>query len=266
MVDVIAVDDAERVHGRLGRHRGKTEAKQDPHSLGRARIGAAAQQAPAHRPPEPEEDQGARAVVAQQEAPRALVKANDEHNRGPDGHPDIDQRGDRVGAHSLVHTQDDVALLGLDRIGDRARLRGLDRVGNRLVVDLVHGECADLAAGLRRKPLAVIVFALGRHSPSRQRVAPLRVGVGVVEAQERLDDPEAHENADEDDPVCQQLHDPVARRRDVPRVHRQQQDGDELRYDIGHLVCRQRADKAPQIRRHADGPRALRRVGTARTG
>ena len=86
--------------------------------------------------------------------------------------------------------------------------------------------------------------------PAHERVASGLIGVGEVEAQERLDHPEAHDDADEDDAVGEQLDLAVPGGVDVARVHRQQQDRDELRDDVRDLVGRQRGDQALQVLKH----------------
>jgi hypothetical protein len=70
------------------------------------------------------------------------------------------------------------------------------------------------------------------------------VRVGEVEPQERLDHPEAGQDADENHPVGQQFDHAVALRCDVPGVDRQQDHADELRDDVGDLIGRQRRNQA----------------------
>ena len=65
---------------------------------------------------------------------------------------------------------------------------------------------------------SVLVISRKTDSAARQRVAARLVLVGEVEAQERLDDPEADDDADEDHPVGEQLDDAVPAPRQMYRV------------------------------------------------
>src|SRR6185312_7055657 len=115
--------------------------------------------------------------------------------------------------------------------------------GSRWSITTCESGAANTTSGIAASVVAT----------SRKPVAPRLVLVGVVVAHERLADAEADQDADEHDRGHQQLGDAVLAGHDVPRVDRQQHDGEQLRDDVADLVGRGRLQQALEEALHAGG-------------
>ena len=106
-------------------------------------------------------------------------------------------------------------------------------------------------AGITRIAQATVVVAI-RNSTERRTSASRRgrILVDEVVAQERLDDPEADDDADEDHERGERLDDAVAARRDPARVDRQQQHRQQLLEDARDLVGAERTQQAFEVSGH----------------
>ena len=201
-----------------------------------------------HRPTSTD---GRRDVVADEQPERPLLAADDEPQRQPDGQDDVGQRGRQVGAGALVHPQQRVGELEV-REGPQPERRGA-QLGRALRAEQ---QLRQRARRQRRR-----ARARGgqpeQHAGGgpREPAAAVRVGVEVVEAHERLADPEPHHDREQDHRRDQQLGGAVVGAREVAGVDRQQAERDHLGDHVGELVGGARAQQPPEVAGHspADG-------------
>ena len=238
-----AVDDLQRVHAGVGRHRGQPEVEH------RAQVVETRPQreAPAQHPPEGEHDHGRGAEVPQQQPAGALAREHDQRDREAHAQQTLARGRVEVGALAFVHPQLRVGHLEV-REGPQPEDRAVDQ---QRVVEAEQrlreraGEGDRDQRGDGRRP---------RHrggGGARDTGPALLVVVVEVEADERLPDPAAQQDAHEDHGGQQRFRGPVALGADVPRVQRQRQQRQALGEDVPELVRRAGYDQALQVAQHS---------------
>ena len=152
----------------------------------------AQREAPAQHPPQPEHDQRRGAEVAEQQAAGALVGEHDQRDRERDRHRHVRARGEHVGARALVHAQLRVGHLQV-RERPQAERRAVDQ--QRVVEAEQQRARAAPANATTSSEATVVVHATAAVAERAMRSRRARVLVVEVEADERLADPDAQEDA-----------------------------------------------------------------------
>ena len=189
-----------------------------------------------------DERQGGAGEIAQQEAARSLVFHHHEPDGESDCQQDVREAGRKIGPCSLVE-----AKQGHQQFVIGEQPQAGDRDQRKLGVAAVEDELRQRARkrdrdqGTRR--------AREEQEPDRSArdVVPLTaIVVRVVEAQQRLDDPEPDHDADGDDRRQQYLRRTVVGTGEVPRIDGQKRNRDQLCEDarsrIGRTGGRQTLD------------------------
>ena len=170
-----------------------------------------------------DQEEGARPVLAPEQAAGALVLPDDEPHRDGDGDQDIRDGEGEVGLGALVDPEERG-----QELEHREDPEPEDRDPHQVRVGVVEQQLGERLGERKGDRQA------DRRRPEERREGGLHDLVGVlprlvVEAQQRLDDSEADHDAGRDHPRDQDLRGAVVGRGQIPRVERQQRDRDQLR-------------------------------------
>ena len=197
VVDVVPVDDRQRVHRRSAGTVGSPKRSSTPRrwAVGRSARRGSRWRIVNHSAHSTTTEV---AVVAEQQAARALVEPDDEHDRAADRHQHVRQRRERVRLQPLLDPEQSVGEL---EVRERPHAEHRDQEDRHVAV------AEDERAEGRAQRGEDRGGDRGRDEQEADRAAGEGVAMSLVtsievEAQERLDDPETDEDADEDAPLA----------------------------------------------------------------